>query len=46
MPRAFGVSTPGDNGLPRLVGTFPALVEPDCALGPGEACSLPFSVFP
>jgi type II secretory pathway pseudopilin PulG len=46
MPRAFGIATPHDNALPRLVAEFPDLIEPTCAAGPGPTCSLPPEAFP
>jgi type II secretory pathway component PulJ len=46
LPRAFGLVALNAPQTVELVAAFPALVEPECALGPGEACSLPATAFP
>lgn len=46
LPRAFGLVALNAPLTVELVGAFPALIEPECALGPGPNCSLPAEAFP
>lgn len=46
LPRAFGLVAVTAPITVELVAAFPGHVEPDCALGPGPACSLAAGVFP
>ena len=46
LPRAFGLVALAAPQSVELVAEFPDLAEPDCALGPGPACSLLAEVFP
>lgn len=46
LPRAFGLVALNAPQAVELAGVLPALIEPDCALGPGPKCSLPAEVFP
>lgn len=46
MPQAFGLAARNAPQTVELVASFPALIEPDCATGPGPGCSLLAGVFP
>jgi len=46
MPRALAVALAPEGALPALVAEFPPLIEPDCALGQPDRCSLPPEVLP
>jgi prepilin-type N-terminal cleavage/methylation domain-containing protein len=41
MPRAIAVALAPEGAIPALVAEFPPLIEPDCALGQPNRCSLP-----
>lgn len=40
MPRALAIALAPEGALPALVAEFPPLIEPDCALGQPDRCSL------
>jgi len=46
LPRAFGLVSLNAPQTVELVAAIPALIEPECALGPGPDCSLAAGVFP